>query len=163
LIAFSGAQMSLESDIRLLQTSPFFAALQPEALRLIAFAAETRNFRPGESLFRQGDVADGGYVVVSGEVTLQDGEGATKSDKTVGSGALIGELALLIPSTRPVTAVAQGTASAIKISRALFLRALEESPASARRLLTEMTLNLVAYSSDMRKVQHALADTNFGD
>ena len=46
--------MSLRDDMILLQAFPVFAAMEPEALQLVAFSAETRFLRANDTLFRRG-------------------------------------------------------------------------------------------------------------
>ena len=62
--------MSLEDDMALLATRALLAGMERDALRLLAFAAETRQLRAGDVLFRKGDVSDGGYVVASGAIAM---------------------------------------------------------------------------------------------
>ena len=50
--------MSLREDMQLLQAFPVFAAMEPEALRLVAFSAETRFLRTNDTLFRRGDAGE---------------------------------------------------------------------------------------------------------
>ncbi len=51
--------MALEDDIAALSRAPLFGQLEMDAMRLIAFAAESRNLKAGEVLFRKGERADG--------------------------------------------------------------------------------------------------------
>ena len=49
-------------------------------------------------------------------------------------GTLLGELALLTETTRPVTATAAEPSTVIRVPRSLFLKMLEGFPDAARRL-----------------------------
>ena len=62
--------MALEDDIATLAGAPLFHLLERDALRLVAFAAETRALRAGDVLFRRGDRSDGGHVVARGAIAL---------------------------------------------------------------------------------------------
>ena len=53
---------------------------------------------------------------------------------TVGSGALLSELAMLTETVHRVTAVATESSSVLRIPRKLFLKMLEGYPDAARRL-----------------------------
>ena len=55
--------MSLEDDMALLARVAMLADMERDALRLLAFAAETRQLRAGDVLFRKDEMSDGGYVV----------------------------------------------------------------------------------------------------
>ena len=69
--------MSLESDMALLSRVAMLAGMERDALRLLAFAAETQQLRAGDVLFRKGDASDGGYVVAQGAIALIEDETKT--------------------------------------------------------------------------------------
>jgi CRP-like cAMP-binding protein len=146
----------LENNIELFLQLPILSKLEPKALRLIAFAAEKRVLRAGDVLFRQGDLSEGGFVVISGAIALDSSQSAAVAGKIVGPGGLLGELALLIATRHPATAVARQNATLLKIPRALFLRALEESPLSAQRLKRALGRELESYSVELEKTRQAL-------
>ena len=150
--------MTLESDIDTLSRLPLFSKLEPEALRLIAFAAETRVLRAGDVVFRQGDPSEGGYVVISGAIALDASQNASVAGKVVGPGALLGEMALLVSTHCPATAIARQNSTLLKISRALFLRALEELPLSAQRLKRALGRELDAFAVELEKTRQSLLD-----
>jgi CRP-like cAMP-binding protein len=150
--------MTLDTNIRLLSDLPIFSDLEPEALKLVAFAAERRVLRAGDVLFRQGDWSDGGYVVITGAVALDTSRSSGVAGKIVGAGALLGELALLVATKHPTTAIARQNSTVLKISRALFLRALEESPASAERLKRALSRNLSLLWGELDKARQAFLD-----
>ncbi len=130
--------MSADDDIRNLSKIPILGALESDALRLIVFAGETRILRAADILFRRGDRSDCGYVLTSGVIALDardDGTPATLISKPF---TLIGELALISETERPVTAVARQPSTVLKIPRSLFLRVLREYPQSARTLRAMM-------------------------
>ena len=121
--------MSLADDIALLSSVPLFDDLDDDALRLIAFGAEHRHFRPGETVFRESAVADAGFVVASGTVVLARGyEDPPKIVGAYGPGTLIGEMALITDTRRPATARAETEVDLLRIGRPLFRRLLEEYP-----------------------------------
>jgi CRP-like cAMP-binding protein len=144
--------MSLESDVKLLAGLKLFSAMTVESLKLIAFAAETRSFKAGDVLFRQGELSHGGYVVVSGTVALDPSQNGAAAARIIGPGGLLGELALLVATRNPVTAIARENSTILKISRTLFLRTLEESIASARSLKTALRRDLQAFVLDLEQV-----------
>jgi CRP-like cAMP-binding protein len=151
-----GDRMSLESDIKILSRQPIFAELEPEALRLIAFTSEPLRLRPGDVVFRQGEPSDGGYVVISGALSLDSTESPTLSGKVVGSGVLLGELALVIPTRNSATAIARQNSALLKIPRALFIRVLEQSPASAQRLKNNLARELKQFVAELNKARKPL-------
>jgi CRP-like cAMP-binding protein len=145
--------MSLDSDVKLLASLPVFSSLDAEALKLIAFAAETRTFVAGDVLYRQGESSFGGYVIVSGVVALESSQNDGVATKIVGAGGLLGELALMAVTKNPATAIARQDLTVLRISRALFLRTLAESPASAQRLKVELGRELQTFVDDLEKTR----------
>lgn len=145
--------MSLDSDVKLLASLPVFSSLDAEALKLIAFAAETRTFVAGDVLYRQGKSSFGGYVIVSGVVALELSQNDGVAAKIVGAGGLLGELALMAVTKNPATAIARQDLTVLRISRALFLRTLAELPASAQRLKVELGRELQTFVDDLEKTR----------
>lgn len=146
------------TGLELLRRLEFFSAFSEEALRLIAFATDEQVFAAGETVFKEGAAAAGGVVVVSGTVRLSGG-GGTGATLTAGPGDLIGELALLIPMTRAMTAIAETECTLLTVSRTVVKRALGEFPETAVRLhhllsgrLTELNAGLTAVSRMLEKI-----------
>lgn len=127
--------MSLAQDIAILQKVPMLADFADDQLRLLAFSAESAEFRNGQMLFDEGERADGGILIAEGEISLQKRGTKTFEDIDVaGPGTLLGESALLVETTRPCRAVASGNVRVIRIRRALFKRMITEFPELAKRL-----------------------------
>jgi CRP-like cAMP-binding protein len=147
--------VALAQDIALLRQAPLFARLEPEALRLIAFSAEARMYRAGDVVFRRGDRSDGAYLVTSGAVALDASDDGAPA-QVVRTGALIGELALIVETVRPATAVAREPTSALKITRRIFRRVLEEHPDSAEALRREMEERVLTLADRLQEVRGTL-------
>jgi CRP-like cAMP-binding protein len=149
--------MSLDRDIALLSRIPIFGALSSEHLRLLAFSAVRRELATDEVLFRAGEPAQSGFVVVSGEVVLVESDGgAEKVGATCEPGSLIGELALFIDTKRPAMARATRHAEVLEINRLLFSRMLNEYPHVAIRLRTLLSDRLTATVGELTRVRQAL-------
>lgn len=73
--------MGLEDDVGKLARTATFAALEPDALRLVAFSAETRILRAGDILFRRGEPSNGGFVVLSGSIALDASDRSRRADE----------------------------------------------------------------------------------
>ena len=140
--------MSIEDDVVLLDRVPTFHLLGNAAIRVLAIGSEQQEFARGSVLFRAGDESDCGYVVQAGGFRLSFPDNPHQ-DVTAGPGALIGELALIVPMARPATAVAAEYSSVIRVSRTLFQRVLESEPAGARRLRDEMAARTSQAASDL--------------
>jgi CRP-like cAMP-binding protein len=149
--------VTLDQDVAFLQSIPLFSGFPSEQLRLIAFSAEPLRLPEGTMLFREGAEADGGYVVVTGAVELSTSRADGSEDVAVaGPGALIGELALLTPTTRPVTAMTIEPTELLSVSRRLLRRVLEEYPDMAERLRAALSDRLKRMSFELGQVRERL-------
>jgi CRP-like cAMP-binding protein len=153
--------MSIEDDIRFLEQVSTLALLGREPLRILAIGAESRYVHGGEILFRTGETADAAYVVQEGSFQLAP-ETQGEPDMTVGPGALIGEMALLIETKRPMTATACEPSTVVRIPRTLFLKMLEGYPAAARRIRDSLLTRTEQVTREMRKVRGRLGGTDGG-
>ncbi|TGP98762.1 MULTISPECIES: cyclic nucleotide-binding domain-containing protein [unclassified Mesorhizobium] len=127
--------MALDDDIRILSAVRLFEGFTQEQLRLLAFGAETTLVQADHKLYREDDVADSAYVVVSGLIVLyreQDGERIPIGK--VGPGTMLSELALIADTNRLTSASAEINSEVIRLSRKMFRRILEEYPELAVKL-----------------------------
>ena len=147
--------MSIEDDIAFLERVPTLGLLGRDALRILAIGAESRYLHDGNVLFTQGEPADAGYVVQEGLLSLAPVRGNGEA-LTVGPGTLLGELALLTETRRPVTATALEPATVIRIPRTLFLKMLEGYPEAAVRLRDSFLARAEHSESDMYRVRRVL-------
>src|SRR6266571_6681847 len=148
--------MSIEDDIAFLERVPTLALLGREALRILAIGAENRYVHSGNVLFRDGEAADAGYVIQEGSFTLAPERSGQLAQVTVGPGTLLGELALLVETTRPVTATAREPSTVIRIPRSLFLKMLEGYPEAAVRLRDDLLARADESTREIGKVRGAL-------
>jgi CRP-like cAMP-binding protein len=146
--------MALEDEINQLQSNPVFAAFDIEALRLIAFSSESRVLRKDDVLFREDDVSDAGYFILSGSLALSGSSGS----ETYGAGALVGETALFTETRRPATAVVLETTVVRRIPRHLMRRVLAEFPASAARVRSELHQKIASVTQKLNRIHAAFPD-----
>ncbi len=149
--------MTIEDDIAFLERVPSFSILGRDALRILAIGAESRYVHSGEVLFALGDPADAGYVVQDGSFRLTiDALDSDATVITVTRGALLGELALMTETTRPVTATAAEPSTVIRVPRSLFLKMLEGYPDAARRMRDHIAVRTNEAAQDMINVRSTL-------
>lgn len=142
-----GDEAALRARGRVIASLPIFAALSAGDRHRIMSLCEHRLLDDGEVLFREGDLADGLYGVVDGEVEVRKGG---ERIATFGPGRELGEMSLLERQPRMVTGVARGQTEVLFLSRSTFQAVLRRSPIVASRLLA----NLVQILS------HRLRDAN---
>ena len=148
--------MALDDDIAQLARQPLLGLMERDALRLIAFAAETRVLRAGDVLFRAGETSDGAVLIISGAVALTYQEDGQPAADIVGVGALLGETALFASVKRPVTAVAREPTQVMRLSRSVMRRVLTEFPASAEAVASAISERLRQFTGELGQVQRAL-------
>lgn len=148
--------MALDNDIATLSGAPLFNALDRDALRLLAFAAETRDLEAGEVLFRKGDRSDGAYIVTRGTIELDTGEGGSLAAFTAEPGTLIGQNALFVRLERPATATARERSMVMRISPTLMRRVLEEFPSAHTAVRQALTAELTTLSIGLEQVRRQL-------
>ena len=143
--------MALQRDMDILAGAPLFNLLDGPALRLLAFAAETRLSQAGEILFRKGERSDGGYVVMDGAVALDAGDGSPVF--LAEPGAVIGRNALFVPTMRPATATATARSAVVRVSQRLMRRVLEEFPSAAVALYQAQAAELASLTDGLERVR----------
>lgn len=126
-----------------------FAGLPAETVARVADRAEPRALRAGEWLFREGDPGDVLYVLRSGRLEIvQETAGTEVVIRSVPSGGVLGELALLTGATRSASARARRDSTLLSVSREAFIELLETDSAFAtalsRTLAQQVALTRVA-------------------
>jgi hypothetical protein len=100
------SMVARDEDLDLLRTVTVFDPLPLPALEQLAAGLQPRHVPAGEVVYRQGDAADGCFVIEHGTAeVIGDGHPIT----SVGPGELVGEIALLrqVPRTATVRAVTE--------------------------------------------------------
>jgi predicted acylesterase/phospholipase RssA/CRP-like cAMP-binding protein len=117
----------------LLASTPLFAGLAADSLRVFDADAYRLELSAGDMLCRQGDAADAMYVVVRGSlhVLVEDANRIVRCVDTLGRGSVIGEMALLLNDTRTATVVAARGSELLRIPKAEFERLLLDHPTTA--------------------------------
>jgi CRP-like cAMP-binding protein len=149
--------VTIEDDIAFFEKVPLLSQLGRPALRILAIGAESRFVHGGEVLFYAGDQADSAYVVQEGSFGLLPHRTEGEAQEVIaGRGAILGELAMITPTTRLATATALESSTVIRISRGLFLKMLEGYPDTARRLRDAMAERTDQWTSEMENVRAGL-------
>ena len=137
--------MALDDDVRILSGVGLFEGFTQEQLRLLAFGAESLKVPAGKDLFREGQPADGAFVVVRGLIDLfHEQNGERLSLGQVGPGAMLGEFALISDSNRLTGASIAVDSELMRLNRKLFRRILEEYPDVAIALHHRISAELQA-------------------
>ena len=123
---------------------PFFAALDETTRLELARQLEPVHVAAGEVIFRQGDVGQGLFLVVSGRLRVSvAADGPERMLYDLGRGAIVGEMALLTDRPRAATVSAVRDSDLLLLRVSSFTSLLERSPALVTgmiRLLVDRVL-----------------------
>lgn len=154
--------MTLDDDIRTIASAQIFDALKPEQLRLLAFGAERLRFNAGRTIYREGDRADCGFVIASGQISLyKTFDGQDHIIKSIPPGSVLGEMAMLTQTSRLTGAIADTDSEVIRINRALFTRMLSEYPETAATIHAELASRLKDFIAEIAKLDNRFSGRTF--
>ena len=132
-------------DPAFLRGSELFETQAPEVVRAVLAQGHLLEFGPGDLVFRQGDRGDRLFVVKSGvlEVVAAQTDGTEPAVVAyLGTGEVIGELALLTGSPRSATVRSPEHAEVFSVDKAVFFDLLEALPTFARNLCVVLAKRL---------------------
>ena len=117
----------------------------PRAAPSVLPNCQERKYHAGETLMKQGDTGVGLYVIISGKVRVTQAGNPDRAEEeldTVGTGSVLGEMALLddLPRSATVTAVEDVTALLLPVWE--FRTTLQSHPDIAVRLLAVLSRRL---------------------
>jgi len=145
-------------SIEVLRSFHYFAGVGGESLKAVAAAAEERPFKPGEPLFREGDLARALYILREGQIDivyrLHEGEGRVVD--TVVGGDLIGWSSVVEPYRCTATAVPRSFGRAVHIDAAAIRNLCDRDHTLGYHLLKELAATL------SRRLQGALVQLAAG-
>lgn len=106
-----------------------FAPLSTEETRMLAQAATSHVFAPGESVIRAGDPGSSMFVVHNGRVSVQVSEkGRLRTVATLSDGAFFGEMALFTGEPRTANVVALEETEVLEIGHAAMKLVFDTNP-----------------------------------
>jgi diguanylate cyclase (GGDEF)-like protein len=118
------------------------AVLSPFEVALFSRCGIKRVLKPGEALFRLGDEARSMFVVLSGSVELEFGEGLTQN--YLGPNEFVGELGLVKPGhLRAANAYAASALEVLEITQSGFSALVQEDPTMMVDFLRRAIMRLI--------------------
>ncbi len=119
-----------------LQRAPLFKDFTDAGLETLASVFHERAVAAGTVLFAEDDVGESLLVVKSGSVRLVQAVagGGAREVATLGPGEHAGDLAVLAPTVRLVTAVAASDCELLELSRRDLFRKAQEKPVTCFKL-----------------------------
>jgi CRP-like cAMP-binding protein len=132
-------------DPAFLRDSELFENQPPEVIRAVLAQGQLQEYGPGDVVFRQGDQGDRLLVVESGvlEVVAAPSDGSELVVVAyLGTGEVIGELALLTASPRSATVRSPERARVFAVDKTVFFDLMDILPAFSRNLCVVLAKRL---------------------
>jgi len=123
--------MTLER-VTVLHRAPLFAEVPGQALVAVARLLEEVHVESGTTFIARGALEDWLYVVAAGSARVHVGD---RTLARLGPGAVVGELAVLVPAPRAASATAVEPSLLLRLRRRPFEELLEDRPEIARALI----------------------------
>ena len=127
--------MRLHKDRKaeLIASAPLFSSCSKKELRVIASIADEIDLRPGKVLMSQGAPGREFFVLLEGEVEVEQNG---KRIKTLGAGEFFGEMALLSNKPRNATITALTPIRVLVINARDFRQLLRDDPHVSLKVLS---------------------------
>jgi len=130
-----------------LRQSFIFQALSKKELRFVQSTMHVRTFKPGEAVFRQGEIGVGMYIILSGAIEIyidhaleEDVPSRTQMVTRLRSGDFMGELSLVESnSRRTATALASEESQLIGFFKPDLFEILDRQPATGVKILLRLS------------------------
>ena len=129
--------MTDERIIEELKSFPYTSGLDSVQLELFSSFVELLEFEPETTVFKEGDVGDSVYFILSGElnVSMDCDWGEDIKIATLTDGSVFGEMSLIDELPRSASITARTKSSVIKLNKTNFEMILEKHPAIGITLL----------------------------
>ena len=126
-------------QIKFLKETELLKGVPDDLMEGIIEAFQEIRAKPGETIFQEGEVGDGVYLVVEGSLSLE-----TSQVKVfrVESGEWVGELALIDEAPRSASAIAETETLLLKWTREDFMKALKGNPEVVHGILKTLSRKL---------------------
>lgn len=139
----------MNASTRILKQCPLFSGLEDEALGELAAVSLVRDLRKGQALFREGDRAEGFYIVGSGSVKVfkRSPGGREHILHFFNPGDMVAEAAVFDRGTFPAHAKALEDARILYVYKKDFMNLLARDPDMVFRILSGITRKLREFAA----------------
>ena len=147
-------QAELVERITFLQSLPLFRDLSGDALHHLAAESWPCQFQAGEAIFYQGEPGSTCHIIVQGRVRVfvVGEDGRELAVRILGSGEIVGEMALLEDLPRSASVEALEKTQTLELHRDALLHCLRKSPALALSLLRDLSARLRRATEEAEKL-----------
>ncbi|PIE66886.1 MAG: transcriptional regulator [Deltaproteobacteria bacterium] len=139
---------------RILAITPLFKGLSESELDEISVIAIDRQYQRGQSIFMEGDQADGFYIVAAGRVKIfkTSLDGKEQILHIYGPGNPFGEVPVFSGSRFPANAQALVKSQVIFLPRTDFVRLIAEHPSLSMNMLGELSMRLRQFTMQIENL-----------
>jgi CRP/FNR family cyclic AMP-dependent transcriptional regulator len=137
--------MAGDAKVEALRAVSLFSELRRRDLERVAQLADEVDLPAGHVLMREGDRGSEAYVLASGEVTI---ERNGREINRLGSGSVIGEMAILGEGTRTATATLTQPSRLFVLAHREFHSLMDDLPAVRTCVLNELVRRLRTLEPD---------------
>lgn len=140
--------------LEILHATSLFNGLGEEESVVIGRLVIERNFKKGETIFFEGDAADGFYIVGSGKVKVfkMNESGKEHILHIFGPGEPVGEVPVFSNRPFPATAEAIVDSRMLFFPRNEFVSLIEKNPAIAMNMLAVLSMRLRQFATQIENL-----------
>ena len=146
--------MTPDEAMAALGEAPLFHGFTETGLRIFASIAKERKIPAGSPLFVENLHGESLFVVVAGaiRITQKKPDGAEQEVAHAGPGDSLGELAVLAPGVRLVSAVAASDCRVLEIGQRDFHRLVPQKPQACLKLATAVAALVARRAADCKEL-----------
>ncbi len=141
-------------NIEILQKCSLFDGLPQEHMKQIAAIAVTKNYKKGETIFFDGEEADGFYLIATGKVKVfkMSFSGKEQILHIFGKGEPVGEVAVFHGKPFPASALCLEKSQLIFFPRDRFVDLVHTNPAIAMNMLAILSFRLRRFTKQIESL-----------
>jgi CRP/FNR family transcriptional regulator len=145
-------KMNVKKDI--ISSTTLFQGLPQDEIVKISSLAISRTFERGESIFFEGEEANGFYIICSGKVKVYKMNLLGKEHilHIFGAGEPIGEVPVFHGQPFPASAEALGTSDLLFFPRREFVAMIEDNVSIAMNMLAVLSMRLRQFASQIESL-----------
>jgi len=141
-----------QEELNALASVPVFAGLSPTNLKLLALAAQRREYAAEEFLYSSGDASDGVYIVLTGELEVAAENNTALAGLRVGPGEITGEIPVISRVPRPISVRARVPTTVLFIEADALRELIENDVSVASAMLSNISSRVLKLVDSLKTV-----------
>ena len=144
--------MSSQAIIALVSRAPIFRGLPLAVCSRIIDRSDRVFFAAGDCIIEAGAAGDAAYLITSGVAEKSRHEELLTDEVEVTEGAILGEMAMLIPTNYGSTVVAKTDVQALCLNRILLHELMQSDPSIAAHFVEKIRQRLTIFAEKLRVI-----------